>query len=161
MTTTQEATTNPTPGGRSNQGHHILDYSEVDQLLRSGWTQVAVARKYGVTQAAVSQARRRGRLKDGDTKVMHSLPWKVRKEHLNLYAPKMLRTAARLEAGYSIGDSLAPQVAVFLQGLESTDAVIHYEPDLDPPFIRVPRRQGIDLWWVRDPHVNDDGTPND
>ena len=140
-------------------GKQILDYSEVGQLLRQGKTQLEVATLFGVTQAAISQARRRGNVRDGDTRNMGSLPWDVRPQHQSQFIPKMLRCAARVEAGHTIGVSLQPQLAVFLRSLTELDAVIHYDPELTPPFVRVPRRQGVDTWLVRDPHLDDDGNP--
>ena len=43
--------------------------------------------------------------------------------------------------------------------MELEDAVIHYDPDTEEGFWRVPRRGGVDSWWVRDPTIDDDGLP--
>jgi len=56
----------------------------------------------------------------------------------------MLRTQARLDAGHTVGQSLLPQVTQWRAGLEVEDSVIHYDPDTEEGFWRVPRRDGVD-----------------
>ena len=72
----------------------------------------------------------------------------------------MLRTQARLDAGLTIGATLVRQVEAWRNGLELDGAVVHYDPTTEEGFWRVPRRDGIDHWWVRDPTVDDDGIAN-
>jgi len=71
----------------------------------------------------------------------------------------MLRTQARLDAGHTIGQPLQSQVTQWRAGLEAEDSVIHYDPDTEEGFWRVPRRGGVDQWWVRDPLLDNDGLP--
>lgn len=52
----------------------MLDYADVEKLLRQGWTQQQVADKYGVTQSAVSLTRARGWVKAGRTPARSEIP---------------------------------------------------------------------------------------
>ena len=134
------------------QGAQRLDYSEAEQLLRAGATQREVADRFGVTQAAVSLAIARGNIKI-DTGRERLLPWHMRPEHANLSVPRALRLALRVQRGKS--DDMPPylrqQGEGFIRKLESLDAVIHYDPECEPFWFRVPRRPGIDLGLIREP----------
>lgn len=139
-------------------GHQILDYAEANKKLRAGWTQQQVADEAGVTQSAVAAARQRGWITEGRTNVVGGgPPWRMRPEHRNFNVPKMLRCAARMAAGKPVGESNRRALRQFMEGLRQAGAVIHYEPDVAPYFFRVPRREGIDTWLVRDPNVDDRG----
>ena len=141
-----------------------LDDSEVEQLLRSGWSQMDVVRMYAskgidVTQSAISQAISTGRVKVDTGRSSGGIPWTLKPEHRHRHAARMLRSQARLDNELPIGQTLVAQVDQWRRGLEVEDSVIHYDPDTDEGFWRVPRRPGVDLWWVRDPTVDDDGLP--
>ena len=131
-----------------------LDDKEVEALLRSGWSQMRVVRMYrdkgvDVTQSAISQAITTGRIKIDTDRATGGIPWLLKPEHRHRHAARMLRTQARLDAGHDIGQSLIPQLKAWRARLEREDSVIHYDPDTDEGFWRVPRRAGVDLWWVR------------
>ena len=141
-----------------------LDDKEVEALLRSGWSQVAIVEMYrqrgiDVTQSAISQAIASGRIKMDTNVSTGALPWPLKPEHRHFHAARMLRTQARLDKGMEIGLTLRRQVETWIEGLELEGSVIHYDPDTEEGFWRVPRRNGIDLWWVRDPTVDDAGLP--
>ena len=141
-----------------------LDDSEVEQLLRSGMTQVGVVAMYrkkgvDVTQSAISQAISTGRIKVDTDRATGGIPWLLKPEHRHRHAARMLRTQARLDAGLTVGQSLRPQVDAWRVSLEGEDSVIHYDPDTEEGFWRVPRRDGIDAWWVRNPDLDNDGNP--
>jgi hypothetical protein len=143
-------------------GQQKIDDKQVEQLLRSGWTQGRVVEWYkgkgiDVTQSAISQAISAGRIKVDTNRNAGAIPWKLKPEHRHLHAARMLRTLARMEAGREIGVSLQKQVKTWREGLELENSVITYDPDTPEGFWRVPRRPGIDLGWVRDPNVSDDG----
>lgn len=127
-------------------------------MLRAGHTQQRVADRYGVTQSAVAAARRRGMVTEGKEYAPRGrTPWTILPEHRNLNVPKMLRCAARLEAGELVGESNTRATRQFIEGLRQQGAVIHYDPEAPPYFFRVPRREGVDTWLVRDPGLRDDG----
>lgn len=133
-----------------------LDDSEVEQLLRAGWSQMQVVRFYrtkgvDVSQSAISQAITAGRIKVDTDRASGGVPWKVKPEHRQRHAPAMLRAQARLDAGLSIGVTRVPQVEAWRAGMEADNSVIHYDPDTKEGFRRVLRRPGVDLWWVREP----------
>jgi hypothetical protein len=155
MSTQGRVTENVRAGGPN--GRQILDYSEVSQLLRAGWTQAAVAQKFGVSQGAVALAKSRGHVDGGSSNVKADIPWEVRPEHRGLHLPKMLRAYARQQAGEKVSPLTAPLLEAFVRSLKELDAVVHYEPDVAPFFFRVPRRHGIDRGLVRDPWTADDG----
>lgn len=127
-------------------------------MLRNGATQGDVAKKFGVSQSAVSQAIARGNIKF-ETGYQRRIPWKVRPEHSNLAIPRMLRLAERVRAGDTEGmpEYLRQSAEGFMRTLHEMDAVIHYEPEASPWWFRVPRRHGIDNGLVREPDVEDSG----
>ena len=152
------ALTLPDEDRERRRGSQILNYAEVNRLLRSGYTQQEVAETQGTTQSAVAQARRRGMVTEGDSRIPRgSIPWDLRPQHRNLNVVKMLRCAARMREGMPVGESNQRATRQFVEGLREQDAVIHYDPDLAPYFHRVPRRHGIDHWLVRDPSLDDSG----
>jgi hypothetical protein len=136
---------------KTKGGAQRIDYSEAEQLLRQGVTQEDVARKFGVSQSAISAAIGRGRIKF-DTGFTKRLPWRIKKEHHNLAIPRNLRLAMRVQAGDTDMDPRLLASAVgFLHKLEELDAVIHYDPEVEPYFFRVKRRPEIDKGLVREP----------
>lgn len=145
-------------------GRQKLDDNEIEQLLRGGKTQQEVVDLYrtrgvDITQSAISQAISAGRIKVETNRNAGAIPWKLKPEHRHLHAARMLRTLARMEAGLDIGESLRGQVKTWREGLELEDSVITYDPETPEGFWRVPRRHGIDLGWVREPDLDDQGLP--
>lgn len=143
-------------------GQQKLDDSEIEQLLRSGSTQLEVVAMYrakgiDITQSAISQAISSGRIKVDTDRNRGGIPWRLKPEHRHLHAARMLRTQARLDAGLEVGVTLMAQLRTWREGLEIENSVITYDPETKEGFWRVPRRPGIDLWWVRDPNISDDG----
>lgn len=123
-------------------------------MLRQGATQHEVAEKFGVEQAAVSMAIKRGRIKF-DTGFERRLPWRMKAEHVSLAVPRGLRLAMRVKEGGAeaerMPEYLRREGEGFIRTLDELDAVIHYDPDVAPYFFRVPRRHGIDEGLVREP----------
>ncbi len=142
-----------------------LDDNEVEQLLRAGLSQSDVVRLYrergvSVSQSAISQAISTGRIKVDTDRTTGSMPWKLKPEHRYRGPARMLRIQARLDNGHQIGKTLVHQVETWREGLAlDRDSVIHYDPDTEEGFWRVPRRPGVDLRWFRDPSIDDDGKP--
>lgn len=123
-------------------------------MLRAGATQTDVANKFGVSQSAVSLAIRRGNIKH-DTGVERLLPWHMNREHINLAVPRGLRLAMRVQRGDTrdMPEYLRAQGEGFIRTLDEMDAVIHYDPEVQPFWFRVPRRPGIDKGLIREPNV--------
>lgn len=114
-------------------------------------------RGISITQAAVSLAISTGRIKGVDTnRNTGGVPWLLKSEHRHRHAARMLRTQSRLDDGME-GPTLLGQVNTWRKGLEMEDTVIHYDPDTEEGFWRVPRCHGIDEWWFRDPTKDDNG----
>jgi hypothetical protein len=80
------------------------------------------------------------------------LPWQLRPELRQLHAAKMLRAKSRLDRGEEVGRIQRRQLDTWVAGLNADDACIHYDPDTEQGFWRVPRRPGID-GLIRDPSV--------
>lgn len=78
------------------------------------------------------------------------IPWKLQPQHRQLHAAKMLRAKSRLDRGEGVGDIQRRQLETWLAGLEADQACIHYDPETEQGFWRVPRRSGID-GIIRDP----------
>lgn len=141
-----------------------LNVKEAEQMLRAGKSQTYVAETFTargepITQAAISRAIANGRinLDTGRGRQRAGVPWRLKPEHRHLHAARMLRAAARVDQGLDIGPSLVPQLESWKNGLLEEDAVIHYIPDSEEGFWRVPRRHGIDKGWYRDPGYDDYG----
>lgn len=129
-----------------------MDYKEAEQLLRAGATLTEVALKQGVTPAAVSLNITRGNIKF-ETGRKRMLPWHMKPEHRNMSIPRSLRLAERIQRGETedMPDYLRQTGEGFIRKLEELDAVIHYDPDVEPYWFRVPRRHGIDRGLIREP----------
>lgn len=140
-----------------------LPREQVLRWLSQGITQQEIVRMLeaeGIeaTQSAVSMLKLRHASGEREasmrTRVRADLvPWQLRPEHRQLHAAKMLRAKSRLDRGEPISPVQRRQLETWLAGLEAEDAVIHYEPDTDQGFWRVPRRPGIDTTIIRDPAV--------
>lgn len=81
------------------------------------------------------------------------VPWRLRPEHRQLHAAKMLRAKSRLDRGETISAVQQRQLDTWLAGLEADNAVIHYDPETEQGFWRVEKREGVDTTIIRDPSV--------
>ena len=130
-------------------------------MLRAGKTQAEVAEKFGVTQGAVSNAITRGNIKaDTGRTDRRAVPWHpIRKEHRDKYLVRMLRAWARREQGLKSAPVLEAMLDTFLRSMTEGGWVIDYQPDEYPDegFIRVDRREGVDLGMVREPDLDNRG----
>lgn len=122
--------------------------------LAEGVTQTEVVGRLAdmgidATQSAVSMLKMRHATGEREaamrTRVRAELlPWKLRPEHRQLHAAKMLRAQSRLDRGETITRIQQRQLDTWKAGLEADNACIHYDPDTEQGFWRVPRRPGID-----------------
>lgn len=140
-----------------------LPRQEVLQWLRDGYTQMEIvdmlaARGIHTKQGSISTLKKR-HARPEDEAVMRTrtraeaLPWKVRPEHKQLYAAKMLRAFSRRVRGEDMTQDQEQRLDRWLLGLKLDDAVIHYDPDTEEGFWRVPRRHGVDTGPYRDPNI--------
>lgn len=151
--------------GRRN-GIQKIDYAEATQMLRAGKTQQEVADHFGVTQAAVSANIKRGNIKiDYPNQTEgRAVPWHpLRSGHRDRYLVRMLRAHHRREQGLANAPVLEAMLDTFLAKAAEQDFVVHYDPDTEEGFFRVPRRLGIDVGLVRspDPAVSGADTPDE
>lgn len=131
-------------------------------MLRSGATQAEVGARFGVSQAAISAAIRRGRIKweRPNQAEGRAVPWHpIRKEHRDQYLIRMLRVNHRRQQGLPSAAVLEAMLDNFLADAQARDFVVTYDPDTEQGFFRVSRRPGVDRGLVRDPSVDDRGWP--
>ena len=50
------------------------------------------------------------------------------------------------------------RIAIRLRRALGADKVVDYDWD-DNGYVLVPRRPGVDQWWIRDPFLDDEGNP--
>jgi hypothetical protein len=131
-----------------------IDYTEAERLLRQGLSQAEVAARFGVHQPAIAVAIARGRIRH-DSGYQRWLPkqWKISRSHTNRSLPRKLRMALRLQAGEHLEPKYRDQAEGFIRKLHELDAVIHFDPEVEPYFFRVRRRPGIDEGLIRNPNV--------
>lgn len=146
----------------TSTGRQRIDYAEAEKMLRAGATQQEVADRFGVTQPAVNRAIWRGRIKDitydRAATDESGVPWHpIKPEHRSRYLVRMLRAAARRDRGEKSAPVLEAQLDSFLKQVDDMDFVVHYDPDTEDGFFRVPRRVGVDKGLIRDPYLDDNG----
>ncbi len=131
--------------------------SELDSLLRRH-TQAEVAQMYGVSPQAVSKAIRDRNL-NAERRVSYKqyIPWRIKMDHQESYPHRMLRLWAMSENGKDLTGKQARQLERFVAKLQEDGTVVHYEPDFPAeaggPWLYLPRREGVDLGWIRNPEV--------
>lgn len=143
----------------------IVDEVEARHLLiDEGWTypqMVDLYRdKYGV-ETSVSMwsrfAKRSGGSRIGKRFPL-AAPWVMHaKEPRNSHYRTGLRALAAIEQGKPVSDE-GRQVAARLRRTLGADLVVDYDGDADA-MVLVPRRPGVDKWWIRDPFLDDEGRP--
>ena len=73
---------------------------------------------------------------------------------------RMLRAAHRREQGLPNAPVLERMLVTFLRSMAESDAVVHYDPELEDGFVRVKRRPGVDDHpLIRRDDLDDDGRP--
>ena len=143
----------------------IVDEDEARRLLvDEGYTYQQMIdlyrEKYGVeTSASVWSRFLRNA---GQARIVRSFPlaapWLVRtKNPRNGHYRTGLRALAAIEHGEDVTEENR-RIAVRLRRSLGADMVVDYDWD-ENAYVLVPRRGGVDKWWIRDPFVGDDGEP--
>lgn len=68
-----------------------------------------------------------------------------------------LRALAAIEQGKPVSDE-GRKIAIRLRRALGADKVVDYDREADK-MVLVPRRPGVDKWWIRDPFLDDEGSP--
>lgn len=143
----------------------IVDEDEARRLLvDEGWTYQQMIdlyrEKYGVeTSASVWSRFLRNA---GQVRIVRSFPlaapWLVRtKNPRNGHYRTGLRALAAIEHGEDVtGENR--RIAIRLRRTLGADTVVDYDWD-ENAYVLVPRREGVDKWWIRDPFLDDEGNP--
>jgi hypothetical protein len=143
----------------------IVDEDEARRLLMDeGWTYQQMIdlyrEKYGVeTSASVWSRFLKGA---GKARIVRTYPlaapWLVRaKNPRNGHYRTGLRALAAIEHGEDVAGENR-RIAIRLRRALGVGRVVDYDWDANA-YVLVPRREGIDKWWIRDPFVDDDGEP--
>lgn len=143
----------------------IVDEDEARRLLLDeGWTYPQMVdlyrEKYGVETSITMWSRfvkRSGGRRVGERFPL-ATPWVMRaNEPRNSHYRKGLRALAAIEQGKSVSDE-GRQIAARLRRALGSDLVVDYDGDADA-MVLVPRREGVDKWWIRDPFLDGEGNP--
>lgn len=139
--------------GEQRRGVQQIDYAEAGQMLRDGRTRKEVADRFGVTPAAIATAILRGNIEADPVRAQtRAVPWSpIAPQHREKYLVRMLRAAHRRDAGLTNAPVMEAQLNTFMASMERDGWVVDYDPDSEDGFVRVPRREGIDLGLVREP----------
>lgn len=135
----------------------IVDEGEVLRWFEEGLTyaqmQEQYREKYNIETAISmwSNFRRRRGLDRRFVRDDDMIPWAVKPEHRYRHAVKMLRAAARVNAGVELDPNTAEDFETWSHSLQEQDAVVHYDPETDAGFFYVPRRTGVDEGYIREP----------
>lgn len=138
--------------------HRLLpDSDELLRMVRQGMTQQEIAdetfRRTGerVTRAAVSAALARAGAPPMRNRYAELLPWRVKVEHDNHYALRMLRAEARHRRGEQLPERELTRLETWRRTLLENGVVVHYDPDAPGGFFYVKARKGVDTDLIRVP----------
>lgn len=85
-------------------------------------------------------------------------PWLMRGNNpRNGHYRSALRALATIEQG-GVPEGEGPRLAARLRRILGADKVVDYDREANALVI-VPRREGVDKWWIRDPFLDDEGRP--
>lgn len=143
----------------------IVDEDEARRLLvDGGWTYQQMIdlyrEKYGVETSASVWSRFLKRA--GERRMPESLPlavpWVMRGDNpRNGQYRTALRALATIEQG-GTPEGEGSRRAARLRRILGADKVVDYDGEANALVI-VPRRPGVDKWWIRDPFLDDEGNP--
>lgn len=142
------------PGNTSRRLLPDSDYELTKLILEHG--QAEVARMYGVTRAAVSDAVRKRKLPVQPRRNYKKyIPWTISIEDERYAHPvKMLRLYAKEQEGEKLTEPQRRQLDKFKAKMDAEDLVVHYDPEHpDGPWLFPRRREGVDTGYVRNPEV--------
>ena len=87
-----------------------------------------------------------------------AVPWLMRGSNpRNGHYRTALRALATIDQG-GAPEGNGPRLAARLRRLLGADKVVDYDREANALVI-VPRREGVDKWWIRDPFLDDEGNP--
>ena len=143
----------------------IADEAEARRLLLDeGWTYPQMVdlyrEKYGIETSISMWSRFVKRIGERRAPEHFPLatPWVMRaKDPQNGHYRTGLRALAAIEQGKPVSDE-GRKIAIRLRRALGADKVVDYDREADK-MVLVPRREGVDKWWIRDPFVGDDGEP--
>jgi hypothetical protein len=140
----------------------IIDKAEALHLLRDrGFTYQQMVdwykRRHGVDTSVSMWSRflrRNGgrRLKPRPV----AIPWITSNDARNQNYAQGLRALDAAEQGEELSDQQQRLGAALRRRLVSENLVVDYDHD-EEAFVLVPRRRGVDSWWIRDPFLDDAG----
>lgn len=123
----------------------VVDHSEVARWMDEGrpysWMVEEYRRKYNVatTIAMWSNYRKRHGFPRRLTRSNQLIPWEVRREHRWAYPVAMLRLESRRRRGVEMTEVEAARLSSFMESLDETECVVHYDPETEEGFFLIPR----------------------
>ncbi|WP_165218156.1 hypothetical protein [Schaalia sp. ZJ1691] len=143
----------------------VQDEAEALRLLRDeGYTYPQMVEfyreKYGI-ETTVSlwsrflKARNEGRSERVEFQAS-AVPWIVKRAPKRENLANGLRALALIDANSDVTTQQKRQAASVMRKSMSENVVVDYDAE-NNEFIWVPRRDGIDTGWIRDPFLDDDG----
>jgi len=138
------------------QQSKIVDWAEVRTWLEEGrtyqWMQEQYLEKYNLPVSRTTFMNARVRLglpsrQSESQKVI--IPWQVRQEHHNKGWYLHLHAAARLADGLPVSKNQKLAFESWWADMQDLGYVVTYEPDTG--FYPVPKREGIDNGYIREP----------
>lgn len=145
----------------------VVDEDEAKRLLfdegRSlRWMVAFYREKYGVETSLSLWSRFMTRNSESNvpqrvTMRPEAVPWRAREHARRSHFAGALRALDRIERkDPTIPRSLALKAMRVKKLMVADDLVVSYDPEANE-FVLVPRRPGVDEWWIRDPFLDDDG----
>lgn len=123
------------------------------RYLSLGLTQQQIADRYeeetGIrcSRAAIGMAIKRYDLESNKPRPRFAelTPWTLPKKHQMKWDARMLRLEGRRRQGLPMTDKELRALTAWLGDLQEADAVVAYNPNSEPGFFWVPKREGEDL----------------
>ena len=128
----------------------IVNESEVIHWFEEGktyaWMVEEYRRKYNIetVPSMWGNFRRRRGLDRRITRNDDLIPWAVAPQHRWAYSVQMLRSEGRRREGKTLREIERIRLEAWLRGLETDNVVIHYDPDTEEGFFRIPRTKADD-----------------
>lgn len=141
----------------------LVDRAEIRTWIQEGrtykWMSEEYLRKYNIeiTPTAFSNFRAEQGMpyRYGYEERARLKPWKVRPEHRGKGADVHLTYLARMLAGKPVPADREKSTRHFWEDMKERNLVLSYSPDLG--FFAVPRREGIDGPYIREPDREGEG----
>ena len=135
-----------------------LPDKQVEMMIRQGMRPAQIVEKLleehhiKVTPEAISMWRKRRGIEPWVDRYQGLIPWRVAREHNQLYPVKMLRAEAARRMGKRLSETAEAELDRWIAARRDSGTVVTYERDVEPGWFYVPAR-ACDTDLIRDPKV--------